>query len=634
MPDWTLTLNGTTRSLADWGLCDPQLEYRNQASDILSVVHDGADYDSAPIFNYLDTITLRDPQNIIRFVGRKIVTDAAAQGRSESLVYQFAGPWDYFEKLTFHQQWRDWSTQPAGFFQSSHIRIPARFDSNNVLQSLTTGGQISEVITFIRSVSGNVLQAGTIAPALQIPLQERTDQRCSEVVREMLSLTPDAICYFDYTTTPPTFHVIQRAALIAKTIALTAERITDIKLRRRDDMVPGAVVINYERTDMIDGRPRPIYVRDAFPLNSVGTEYNSVTQTVKLFGAEVVKVRGYLETLPVPATPDESWFQARGLHIASNGRIDEFAFEGRDGDLAHEIIDGQALSWMELDGVLIETDNDVFRGSYTLKLHELADADDVDEALGPTISLQKRKPAEARILTTNLDCTNGVQFEAVASSISAEPVPVGLAQFVYDSLSTVPYEGTVTLTEEEAQGDIALFHKLNISGGTGAYASMNALVQSVSIDIETGQTTVQLGPPAHLGIPDLIELLRFNRTRRVYTNAAVQESGNFANSDITLDGKPPQQNGSSNTGTVVAHKFMDGENAPYVLIGDESGEELAQHGQIKIGSTQTPEAFILLRLADIQSKAIQFREVPEVVMGANGQCTTKKRIILCSAQYE
>jgi hypothetical protein len=112
---------------------------------------------------------------------------------------------------------------------------------------------------------------------------------------------------------------------------------------------------------------------------------------------------------------------------------------------------------------------------------------------------------------------------SLANALSAETIPSNLAQTLFLAVGFVPYEGSVVLTEQECSGSVAVGNTLNLAGSAQAdWASMNAVVQQVEENLETGTTRVTFGPPSHLGVPDLVELLRLNRFRIVYTNPSAQ----------------------------------------------------------------------------------------------------------------
>jgi hypothetical protein len=90
----------------------------------------------------------------------------------------------------------------------------------------------------------------------------------------------------------------------------------------------------------------------------------------------------------------------------------------------------------------------------------------------------------------------------------AEAVPTGLAADYYSSLNFTPWQGTLELKEEECSAPVRLGQKVNLSNGRTAWATMGAVVQSTSERIETGETSVDLGPPEHLSPQDFVELMR------------------------------------------------------------------------------------------------------------------------------
>lgn len=599
---WTLEYAGTSKSLANWGVSAAALEYRSQAADTLQLQCAGLLSDMAPLFDYLGEVILRKPasegEGTIVFRGRRIQPDVSESGTAASHVYLFAGPWDFFEKTTFHQRWKDYGTTPPSYRYTTHALVPLRLDSNNVSENITTGQMIGEVVSFIRDQHGAVMQAGTLTPALYLPVDEKLDQRCSEIIRLMLGLTPDAVTSFDYSTTPPTFHVLQRANLTAISIALTSERLNAVRLQRRDDLVPSAVVINFERTDVIDGLVRPIFVQQSAPPSATGREYGALTQTIRLWGAEVVKVRGSVETLPVPASPDADWFVARGLVLDTDMVLTNFEFVSRDGDLPYEITGGQVQSWMEdPDGNEAEMEGDTVECQFTKSITGRFTAN--------------KKTAKVKINTTNIP---GGDYEKVASAVAAEAIPAGMASTIYNSLSTVHYQGSITLTEAEAQVDVSLRNVINLPGGTGRFAAINAIVQGVSYDLTSGTTHISVGPPAHLGIPDLIELMRFNRARRSYTDPSVQSSGTMGAADVQVDGLGP----------VASVEEGDGKPQEMTLK-----EEIPTGASVPINAGQ-----ISLVPADTLGKEVRARQVAVTVRNSSGQCVTRYRVIVCSDLYD
>lgn len=117
----------------------------------------------------------------------------------------------------------------------------------------------------------------------------------------------------------------------------------------------------------------------------------------------------------------------------------------------------------------------------------------------------------------------------------AEPIPFGLAAYVYNIESIPQYDGSHGIVESDPETGLPtitdacpLGTNLNImippsavgysasesAGIVAEYASMNAQVQTVSYDMMAGRTDITFGVPTHLGGKELIERLRINRGPR------------------------------------------------------------------------------------------------------------------------
>jgi len=126
--------------------------------------------------------------------------------------------------------------------------------------------------------------------------------------------------------------------------------------------------------------------------------------------------------------------------------------------------------------------------------------------------------------------TNGVTgtYSTQSSFTSGDPVPVGIAQMVYESLKTLQYEGTHAFYDDSGEivaGTVGMGNVLNISGGRSEWGTMNAQIQAVEYDFETGLTTVTVGPAKHLNAGDLTALFLINRFRYTWNNPAIRTTG-------------------------------------------------------------------------------------------------------------
>ena len=96
-----------------------------------------------------------------------------------------------------------------------------------------------------------------------------------------------------------------------------------------------------------------------------------------------------------------------------------------------------------------------------------------------------------------------------------EPIPYGLAGYVYRIESIPQYQGSFSVVEQEISDVCPIGNCLNLSGGLEEWTGMDACVQQVDYD-DAGRTTIIFGPAQHLGNADLVERLRVNRGPRWY----------------------------------------------------------------------------------------------------------------------
>jgi hypothetical protein len=92
-------------------------------------------------------------------------------------------------------------------------------------------------------------------------------------------------------------------------------------------------------------------------------------------------------------------------------------------------------------------------------------------------------------------------------------VPQGFAQYLYETLVPLHYQGSLTIVEQECSDRLPPGFIFNTSDGRPEWQAMNALILGVEEDIDNGTTKVQFGPPISLGLDTKEELFRANLGR-------------------------------------------------------------------------------------------------------------------------
>ena len=234
--NWTLACNGTEKLVADWGFTQLTRRLVSQGRDELSFTAEGAAADGPNAFTpFVDSVTLwRDRQlddsgnwtgGEIWFTGLCIQAPRRGAPDAESNSYKLAGPWWYLDTRVFEKTFNlydhlDAHNQPV-YRQVTFSHAFLNIGPTQVLSPfnmITTGAQIIEALDWALKPFSDAgapppFQIGEVTPALFIAFEEVRDITCAEVIHKMLRWSPDAVTWFDYSTSPPTFNCVTRPGL-------------------------------------------------------------------------------------------------------------------------------------------------------------------------------------------------------------------------------------------------------------------------------------------------------------------------------------------------------------------------------------------------------------------------------------
>jgi len=251
--NWTIQSGTTEKLVGDWGFTQLKRKLVSQGQDELTFLAEGAAADGpSPFTPFSSVITLWHDRQLntsgmwvggtVWFVGLVIQIPRNGSPQSESNSYKAAGPWWYLDTRVFEKAFNilDHLATPgllsSAVFKTetfSHcflnIGSSLAFSQFNMI---TTGAQIIEALNwalepFVSTSTPSPFQIGTVSPALLVPFSEVRDVTCAEVIHKMLRWSPDAVTWFDYTTTSaglacPTFHCDIRANLSAQNIDISS----------------------------------------------------------------------------------------------------------------------------------------------------------------------------------------------------------------------------------------------------------------------------------------------------------------------------------------------------------------------------------------------------------------------------
>jgi hypothetical protein len=153
------------------------------------------------------------------------------------------------------------------------------------------------------------------------------------------------------------------------------------------------------------------------------------------------------------------------------------------------------------------------------------------------------------------------------SGDGAEPVPSNLATDYYNSLATLPWEGSIVLREADPTGLLAVGNVLNIEGGETEWETMAAVIQSVKIDIVGRTTQARFGPADQLGPQEFLDQVRFQRGEPAGGGAGGRFDGTPENP------QPPSQNPPSPPGGPPGGPSGPPTRERKIKLCDEEGNE-------------------------------------------------------------
>jgi hypothetical protein len=591
---WTLSYSGTEQPLGTWGLCaDFSIELVNKGRDTVRMrsteLFDAGPPQfawGAPVTIYRDRVTATPPATgftggSIFFAGYVADIKRLNQAGRQNLQYSFAGPWWLLERLTFKQTrtaFAGWKSpgQPSSGFNTTQLITPEVYlGESPTEQWMTNGAEIVEILNWANQcynptrrgatsgidASQDILKIGTIDPAVWMPRTRASAIFCSEALNNVLRWSPDVVCWFDYTTTPPTFNARALANLATVSQTITAQQEREISLAPQYDRQLGGVIIVYKQVQTIDGvaclnwyfdkadaHGSGLYLSDQVTLSPGsgpgGVQITDYTPFVSEHQIELAGTSVTYANVSVIANPVASLlagnvaaWQATDQSLAdplinpASIAVTNLAITDGNGDpvdtaaYPNILVEGQLCSYMGVQWIDCTLTATVASSRFT------------DNTFTTLTSISTRQVTH-RIRLTNATTQT---YRYVTQYVPGENVPTGLAASLYNSLKTLQYAGSATFVGTGVLSGLSVGNLLTLVGPTNTYATL--LVQSVKIVPHLGALTATFSPSAALDAPELIELARAARFRILYAIPSGRATGSAPGSnDVGLGSATAKEN--------------------------------------------------------------------------------------------
>lgn len=569
----TIEYNGVEKTMEDWGFASASLTLVSQSADRFSakaVVKRAAT--TVPAIPFDGWIIVRDlrEKNIstgalengqIVFQGSRKLLPKKVEARGDVLSYSFTNPWSDLEEITFQQARKVWlggdPNDPANFDTdyTTEIVLFQKLDPITATKPQNIGEQITEILTYAIA-QGARLKIGTIEPTENVNTYQVLTTFCSSAINLSLRSRPDATAFFDYSTTPPTIHVLKRASRPPKTsVWMDRETHQTSEITGREDLQVPCVSLKFKRTNSINGRSftEPMNAPpnwQLYPPGATGRERAALIETIDLQGWSKMRVNGTLVAEPLTAngTDDQrKAFWKRQCPQLKSPRSDIQTIGAATvkdeadalvdlGQYPNELREGLIAPWMTI-GTNPPTAVKFKRCTVEAEITY----NELDENNQPTRKFTKHSFSAPVVLT---DAISG-DYSTDATAIDGEPIPAGLAQSIFEALALREYEGTHTVVGQYADYSIGMGNTLNISGGDPDWAAMKASIRSIRYDYGEAYTSTvtEIGPAPHLSAGDRTQLFLFNKQRRIYFNPATfgtAEAG--TGGSVTMAKQAPREN--------------------------------------------------------------------------------------------
>jgi hypothetical protein len=557
--NWKVDCNSVVKTCYEWRVGGGMLSLKNQAVDTLTFLAVGQKFDSAEKFQHGQTVKLLfQPESgdpVQWFYGRVTGVPRSATSRNEAMRYNISGPWWYLENIPYEQIYNVVSgynveTHEFTFTQktTSHLFMNQKLDGTK----MNTAEQITDALEWAIS-RGAPIAIGGGFPAIEVPIDEARDMTVAEVIRKMCRWFPDAVVWFDYSTTLPTLYCKRYADLVDVdlTVGSGSYRIDEIQLDPRYDLKRPCVHLKFEQSTVIGESSRlDVYERFApDPLPPVNERFGGLVHTIDLAGYQASVTKAPVETQTI-SLDDINWWkdnvapELKDAGIATStivaGSVKSSADGGSVGRLPRRLTKGTIADWMKNGALAVQAQEELVQ--CLVNITQKNGRKDLNRPLTLTM--------------TTTDASTG-EYQNVQATQFAEPIPEGLQDALFAAVSALHYQGTAKIKELFVTGVAGLGNAVNIIGRVDRpeWATMRAMVQEVSFELDFGITNISFGPPQHLAVADMVTLLQVNRHRNIVSSYGMRPEGmsKGSGSDVTMGRNTPKANTTSGGGNTEVH---------------------------------------------------------------------------------
>lgn len=359
-------------------------------------------------------------------------------------------------------------------------------------------------------------------PMMQITL---SNMSFAAALGELMGLVGDAVCCFDYSSSPPALYIKRRENMesISYAVGATGQvRVSRADIKPRSDLNVARHELRYVQRSATTGKPvlmkqaagtadtdekkRRVLITtisgpentDHLPLDEFESMVIQTEQVRVSYGWAVrfdATLKGIVEKYGAPDGSPYDGGAIANAHYLKKGEVREW-MKRQLGIKQSEVKVGRWISFSE--GI----SGGIGRAGVELKilgrLRRFLTENRYEIFVEYTVPVINVSYPTKQTIYKKL----GYQFQ--------KPM-AGLAADMRDSRNWTPYEGPVELTRgDELTGYNGLQRKFNLTNAHPDYAGMNALVRSITYDLASHKVTWELGPPTRTALGSLVNKSKRN----------------------------------------------------------------------------------------------------------------------------
>ena len=422
--------------------------------------------------------------------------------------------------------------------------------------------------------------------------------RCADAIKVALRVHPDCACEIDYTSTPPTFNIRARGSLTALTLpykgSATVSTPTRTRthltsdVRPRPDLVPSRVGIYVKTEATLAGQQVVSVGTDIYPVG-VSSGLRAFDVSLDIMGPKTSVTTAKLTTSVFDPTDLDWWADKLPAlkNVTAGGQIPDSGtgalalldatINGGGGHLkgiqvvdatgatinlstyGFELLAGNVCSWMVNSGSAVNVVDATVTAFFSYNKTTVVGTD--------ATSLTDKINEHSHSVRVKLTNHAGTTYTLTQLLSSGETYPTGLAQRIYDSLSSLQYDFSHTIIESPFATIIKPgLHSLNLSGGASAWTSMAAMVQAVTIrfmfspggGFASAEFDVKCGPVQHLEAGELVQLFNLfcNRDFSKINPNERTSGASISGGGGDIGGDSPRENSSPAQPVPIVQNFI------------------------------------------------------------------------------